>query len=150
MAFLGFGLFKRMPPGTVELEIEVARATIEGDTETIMQLGAETGFFPEPEKFNPDKGAPTLPRRDAWYTEDAYIEVTPEWATQVLIDMSDPRSEYFSQMRHENAPPDHIFGRRGCLTAPGSGLPRRRPGMMMPNRVSCRCWFPTSRSPAMR
>jgi hypothetical protein len=26
--------------------------------------------------------------------------------------MSDPRSEYFGQMRHENAPPDHIFGRR--------------------------------------
>ena len=29
-----------------------------------------------------------------------------------MIDMSDPRSEYFGQMRHENAPPDHIFGRR--------------------------------------
>jgi hypothetical protein len=34
------------------------------------------------------------------------------YATQVLIDMSDPRSEYFGQMRHESAPPDHIFGRR--------------------------------------
>jgi hypothetical protein len=33
-------------------------------------------------------------------------------ATQVLIDMSDPRSEYFGQLRHEAAPPDHIFGRR--------------------------------------
>jgi hypothetical protein len=30
----------------------------------------------------------------------------------VLIDMSDPRSEYFGQLRHESAPPDHIFGRR--------------------------------------
>jgi hypothetical protein len=26
--------------------------------------------------------------------------------------MSDPRSEYFGQLRHESAPPDHIFGRR--------------------------------------
>jgi hypothetical protein len=48
----------------------------------------------------------------SWYTEDAYVELTPEWATRVLIDMGDPRSEYFGQLRHENAPPDHIFGRR--------------------------------------
>ena len=26
--------------------------------------------------------------------------------------MSDPRSEYFGQLRQENAPPDHLFGRR--------------------------------------
>jgi hypothetical protein len=26
--------------------------------------------------------------------------------------MSDPRSESFGQLRHESAPPDHIFGRR--------------------------------------
>ena len=48
----------------------------------------------------------------SWYTSDREIELTPEYATQVLIDMSDPRSEYFGQMRHESAPPDHIFGRR--------------------------------------
>jgi hypothetical protein len=48
----------------------------------------------------------------SWYTVDEYVELTPEYATQVLIDMGDPRSEYFGQMRHEAAPPDHIFGRR--------------------------------------
>jgi predicted unusual protein kinase regulating ubiquinone biosynthesis (AarF/ABC1/UbiB family) len=112
MAFLDFGLFKRMPPGTVELEIEVARATIEGDTETIMRLGAETGFFPEPEKFKPERVLEHFVAATSWYTVDEYIELTPEYATQVLIDMSDPRSEYFGQLRHENAPPDHIFGRR--------------------------------------
>jgi predicted unusual protein kinase regulating ubiquinone biosynthesis (AarF/ABC1/UbiB family) len=112
MAFLDFGLFKRMPPGTVEIEIEVARATIEGDTETIMRLGAETGFFPEPEMFKPDRVLEHFRAATSWYTVDEYVELTPEYATQVLIDMSDPRSEYFGQLRHENAPPDHIFGRR--------------------------------------
>ena len=112
MAFLDFGLFKRMPPGTVEREIAVARAVIEGDTETIMRIGAETGFFPEPEKFNPDRVLEHFRAATSWYTEDAYIELTPEWATRVLIDMGDPRSDYFGQLRHENAPPDHIFGRR--------------------------------------
>src|SRR5580693_2680927 len=106
MAFFDFGLFKRMPAGAVELEMQVQRAVIEGDAETVMRVGAETGFFPEPEKFNASKVLEHFRAATAWYTEDRYIELTPEYATQVLIDMSDPRSEYFGQMRHENAPPD--------------------------------------------
>ena len=112
MAFLDFGLFKRMPPGAVELEMEVARAVIEGEADTIMRLGTETGFFPEPERFKPERVLEHFRAATSWYTEDHYIEVTPEYATQVLIDMSDPRSEYFGQLRHEKAPPDHLFGRR--------------------------------------
>ncbi len=112
MAFFDFGLFKRMPGAAVELEMAVARAVMEGDKETIMRLGTDTGFFPEPEKFDPDKVLEHFRAATSWYTMDEYIELTPEYATQVLIDMSDPRSEYFGQLRHESAPPDHIFGRR--------------------------------------
>jgi predicted unusual protein kinase regulating ubiquinone biosynthesis (AarF/ABC1/UbiB family) len=112
VAFFDFGLFKKMPPGTVELEIEVARATIEGDVDTIMRVGAETGFFPDPDKFDSEKVLRHFRAATSWYTVDEEVQITPEWATQVLIDMSDPRSEYFGQMRHESAPPDHIFGRR--------------------------------------
>jgi hypothetical protein len=48
----------------------------------------------------------------SWYTCDREVTLTPEYATQVMIDMSDPRSEYFGYLRQESAPPDHIFGRR--------------------------------------
>ncbi len=112
VAFMDFGLFKRMPTGAVELEIEVAKAVIDGNTDTIMRLGTETGFFPDPDKFRPERVLEHFRAATSWYTSDEYIELTPEYATQVLIDMSDPRSEYFGYLRHESAPPDHIFGRR--------------------------------------
>jgi predicted unusual protein kinase regulating ubiquinone biosynthesis (AarF/ABC1/UbiB family) len=112
VAFFDFGLFKRMPAAAVELEIRIARAVIEGDKDTIMRLGTEVGFFPEPEQFDPDLVLEHFRAASAWYTVDEPVSLTPELATQVMIDMSDPRSEYFGQLRHESAPADHIFGRR--------------------------------------
>jgi predicted unusual protein kinase regulating ubiquinone biosynthesis (AarF/ABC1/UbiB family) len=112
MAFFDFGLFKRMPPAAVELEININRAIIEGDSEEIMRLGTEVGFFRDPKKFNPDRVLAHFRAATSWYTCDREIELTPDYATQVLIDMSDPRSEYFGYLRHESAPADYIFGLR--------------------------------------
>ncbi|WP_249010978.1 AarF/ABC1/UbiB kinase family protein [Conexibacter sp. DBS9H8] len=113
MAFFDFGLFKSMPAAAVEAEIAVHRAIIEGDAERVLALGTEVGIFSDPSRFDPERVLAQLRDASHWYTVDAgEIEITRELTTRVVIDVSDPRSEYFSQMRHENAPPDHIFAAR--------------------------------------
>jgi predicted unusual protein kinase regulating ubiquinone biosynthesis (AarF/ABC1/UbiB family) len=112
VAFLDFGLFKRMPAELVEVELACQRAGAEGDAETLHRLWAQTGFLARPERFAPEKLLAQFIDATWWYVLDEEVELAPEVATQVMIDMSDPRSEHFGQMRHETLPADHLMGRR--------------------------------------
>jgi predicted unusual protein kinase regulating ubiquinone biosynthesis (AarF/ABC1/UbiB family) len=112
VAFLDFGLFKVMPKELIEIELECQRAGHEGDGERLHEIWAETGFLQHPERFRPDKLLAQFRDATWWYVLDEEIELEPEIATQVVIDMSDPRSQHFGQMRHETLPADHLFGRR--------------------------------------
>jgi predicted unusual protein kinase regulating ubiquinone biosynthesis (AarF/ABC1/UbiB family) len=112
VAFLDFGLFKVMPEALIELELECQRAGHEGDAERLHTIWSETGFLQHPERFRPDKLLAQFLDATWWYVLDEYVELQPEVATQVMIDMSDPRSSHFGQMRHETLPADHLFGRR--------------------------------------
>ena len=112
VAFLDFGLFKVMPRNLIELELETQRAGHEGDAQRLWEIWAEGGLLKQPDEFRPDKLLSQFLDATWWYLTDEEIELGPEIATQVMIDMSDPRSEHFGQMRHETLPADHIFGRR--------------------------------------
>src|SRR5918992_586125 len=112
VAFLDFGLFKVMPKELIELELACQRAGHEGDGERLHEIWSETGFLAHPDRFRPDKLLAQFRDATWWYVLDDEIQLEPEIATQVLIDMSDPRSQHFGQMRHETLPADHLFGRR--------------------------------------
>jgi predicted unusual protein kinase regulating ubiquinone biosynthesis (AarF/ABC1/UbiB family) len=113
IAFLDFGLFKRMEGEAVELELAAQRAVAEGDAAGLHRLLSESGFLPDPDRVDPDHLLAFI--RDAiwWYTTaDEPVQLTPEIATQVMIESSDPRSAYFREMRHQDMRPEHLFGRR--------------------------------------
>ena len=113
VAFLDFGLFKRMDDEAVELELAAQRAVGEGDAASLHSLLARSGFLPEPDRVDPGHLLAFV--RDAvwWYTTaDEPVQLTPEIATQVMIESSDPRSTYFREMRHQDMRPEHLFGRR--------------------------------------
>jgi predicted unusual protein kinase regulating ubiquinone biosynthesis (AarF/ABC1/UbiB family) len=112
VAFLDFGLFKRMPPELIEIELACQRAGAEGDAETLHRIWSETGFLARPDRFHPERLLAQFIDATWWYVLDEEVQLESEIATQVMIDMSDPRSEHFGQMRHETLPADHLFGRR--------------------------------------
>jgi predicted unusual protein kinase regulating ubiquinone biosynthesis (AarF/ABC1/UbiB family) len=112
VAFLDFGLFKVMPAELLDIELACQRAGHEGDGEELKRIWTETGFLQNPDRFRPDKLLAQFRDATWWYVLDEEIALEPEIATQVMIDMSDPRSEHFGQMRHETLPADHLFGRR--------------------------------------
>jgi predicted unusual protein kinase regulating ubiquinone biosynthesis (AarF/ABC1/UbiB family) len=112
VAFLDFGLFKVMPKELIEIELACQRAGHEGDGERLKQIWTDTGFLQDPDRFRPDKLLAQFLDATWWYVLDEEIQLEPEIATQVMIEMSDPRSSHFGQMRHETLPADHLFGRR--------------------------------------
>jgi predicted unusual protein kinase regulating ubiquinone biosynthesis (AarF/ABC1/UbiB family) len=112
MAFLDFGLFKRIPAQVAEFELEVQRIGIAGDGERLIKRLNDGGFIQDASKYTPEGILAQFRDFTWWYTTDEVVQLEPEIATQVMIEMSDPRSSYFSQIRHETLPPDHLFGRR--------------------------------------
>ena len=113
VAFLDFGLFKRMQPEPVELELACQRAVVEGDGQALHRLLAASGFLPEPERVNPDHLLAFIEDAIWWYTTaDELVALSPEIATAVMIESSDPRSSHFREMRHQDMRPEHLFGRR--------------------------------------
>ncbi len=113
MAFLDFGLFKRMETEPVELELACQRAVVEGDADALHALLAQSGFLPEPERVDREQLLQFIKDAVWWYTtSDQEVQLTPEIATQVMIESSDPRSSHFREMRHQDMRPEHLFGRR--------------------------------------
>ncbi|MDA4132543.1 MAG: AarF/ABC1/UbiB kinase family protein, partial [Thaumarchaeota archaeon] len=113
VAFLDFGLFKRMDRESVEMELDCQRAVIEHNAQALHEVLARSGFLPEPERVDPEHLLAFIESAIWWYTTaDEVVELTPQIATEVMIESSDPRSSYFREMRHQDMRAEHLFGRR--------------------------------------
>jgi predicted unusual protein kinase regulating ubiquinone biosynthesis (AarF/ABC1/UbiB family) len=112
MAFLDFGLFKRISPQAAEFELQSQRLGIERRGADLIEHLHSGGWMGDPSYYTEEGILAQFDDFTWWYTRDEEVELTPEIATEVMIQMSDPRSRYFGKMRHETLPPDHLFGRR--------------------------------------
>jgi predicted unusual protein kinase regulating ubiquinone biosynthesis (AarF/ABC1/UbiB family) len=112
MAFLDFGLFKTISNDVAEFELAAQRLATERRAGELVAHMHEHGWIGDPSQYPEEKALAMVDDMTWWYTQDREIQLDPEIATDVLIQMGDPRSRHFGTMRHETLPPDHLFGRR--------------------------------------
>jgi predicted unusual protein kinase regulating ubiquinone biosynthesis (AarF/ABC1/UbiB family) len=111
VAFLDFGLFKRIDAATAEFELEGLRMTFEGRSAELIAHLRRGGFLPA-DGIDEQRVFEQASELTCWYGVDREIGVDPNYATKVAITMTDPRSRYFDEMRRESLPAEHLFGRR--------------------------------------
>ena len=113
VAFLDFGMTKTVPRATIETELGVLRAGLDGDAATVRAGLASLGFFdPADPRIDPDRLLAHVRALNAWYADDKPVTLTPRYVSRLMLDAGDPRSEYWELMRNETIPTDSLFSNR--------------------------------------
>src|SRR5215207_4655047 len=91
MAFLDFGLFKRIPARVADFELGVQRLGTEGRAEELLAELHRGGFLQDAARHTPESILAQFREITWWYTTDEEIPLVPEIATRVMLELSDPR-----------------------------------------------------------
>ena len=112
VAFLDFGMTKKLDPEQIELEQRAVDAAARRDPEALREALADLGFVKNPSKFDAQRLMEHAMVVGGWYMEDRELEVSPQVVMKVIESTSDPRSEYFDLLRRESVPADELMGQR--------------------------------------
>ena len=112
VAFLDFGMTKKLDAEQIELEQAALDAAIRQDPEALRQRLADLGFIRKPTKTDAEQLMEHVMLVGGWYIEDRDYKVSARRVMKIIESASDPRSEYFRVMRRENIPADELMGRR--------------------------------------
>jgi len=113
VAFLDFGMTKRLTPERVADEVKAITLAMEEDAAGLRTHMAAMGFYdPEDEKVSPDAVLAHFQDAAVWYLEDRELTLDPKTAGQILIDFGDPRSEHWQLIRRGTAPPESLLSAR--------------------------------------
>jgi predicted unusual protein kinase regulating ubiquinone biosynthesis (AarF/ABC1/UbiB family) len=112
VAFLDFGMTKRLDAEQIRLEEEVVKARLDHDPERLRQRLHELGFLKSPSRVDAEALMAHVDAVGGWYWEDGEREITPDYVMGVISAVSDPRSAFYALMRRETIPANELMGRR--------------------------------------
>jgi predicted unusual protein kinase regulating ubiquinone biosynthesis (AarF/ABC1/UbiB family) len=113
VAFLDFGMTKRVGREHLALEVAALRAAMDGDAEALHAAMAEMGFYdPDELELDPEAVLDHIRAATSWYVEDRELTVDRELVGQVVIDLGDPRSDHWDHMRRQTMPAEGLLARR--------------------------------------
>jgi len=112
VAFLDFGMTKRLDREQILLEQRAVDAAARKDPEALREALHELGFVKNPSKLDAERLMEHVMVVGGWYLEDREYQVSARRVMKVIESTSDPRSEYYDLMRRESVPADELMGRR--------------------------------------
>ena len=112
VAFLDFGMTKKLDREQIVLEQRAFDAASRDDPEAFRQALHDLGFIKKPSKLDAERLMEHMGAVGGWYIEDREIEITPKRVMKIIESTNDPRSEYYDLMRRESIPADELMGRR--------------------------------------
>src|SRR3954469_9235764 len=113
VAFLDFGLTKKVSMSHVEAEMGVIRAGLEGDAEALYERLADLGFYTREHKnIEAKRLLAHIQLLQGWYAEDEEFQLSRQYVSELMLQAGDPRSDYWDQMREGTIPADALFARR--------------------------------------
>lgn len=112
VAFLDFGMTKKVDREQIELEQRAVDAAVRDDAEGLRRALHDLGFIKKPSKLDAQHLMDHVKAIGGWYMEDREIEINSKVVMKMIEVTHDPRSEYFDLMRRESIPADELMGRR--------------------------------------
>src|SRR6185436_17678714 len=88
VAFLDFGMTKRLDLEQIQLEIEVVKARIEGDPERLREKLHDLGFVKNPKRIDAERLMEHVDAVGGWYWADTEKQITPEHVMRVISAIS--------------------------------------------------------------
>jgi predicted unusual protein kinase regulating ubiquinone biosynthesis (AarF/ABC1/UbiB family) len=112
VAFLDFGMTKKLDREQIVLEQRVIDAAVQEDSEGLRSALHDLGFVKNPSKLDAERLMEHTMAVASWYLEDREIEISARRVMKIIESTNDPRSEYYDLMRRESVPADELMGRR--------------------------------------
>jgi predicted unusual protein kinase regulating ubiquinone biosynthesis (AarF/ABC1/UbiB family) len=112
VAFLDFGMTKKLDHEQIVLEQRAVDAAFHEDPELLRQALHDLGFVKNPSKLDAERLMEHTRAVSGWFLEDREIEISARRVMKIIESTNDPRSEYYDLMRRESLPADELMGRR--------------------------------------
>src|SRR5256714_2227343 len=114
VAFIDFGMNKKLSRDRVAQEMRWLRAVMERDADSLREQLASLGYFdPADAKVTGERLLNHAWAIGWWWLEDhGDVTIDRDLISKMLTDAGDPRSEYWDLMRRETIPPDTVFAQR--------------------------------------
>jgi predicted unusual protein kinase regulating ubiquinone biosynthesis (AarF/ABC1/UbiB family) len=112
VAFLDFGMTKRLTPQQIQLEQRAVDAAGRDDPEALRKALHDLGFVNDPSKVDAERLMEHVKMVGGWYLQEGEVRISPKRVMKMIEVTSDPRSDFYDLVRRESLPADELMGRR--------------------------------------